>query len=112
MRLRDFLIGFGKVSKAKTVSESRQSRQHLFDAIPYLERARDGGFPPGRDAQGYRVLGESYYRLGEYAAAIESLRLAITQDPTLHRPLQPMLAEAQLKSLTPIEDQALATIER
>ncbi|MDA9856930.1 tetratricopeptide repeat protein [Rubripirellula sp.] len=112
MRLRDFLIGFGKVSKAQAASEPRQSREHLHEAISYLERAREGGFPPGRDAQGYRVLGESYYRLGEYEDAIESLRLAISQDPTLRRPLQPMLAEAQLKSLSPIEDQALATIER
>ena len=110
LRLRDFLIGFGKVSKAEAESEPRKSRHHLHEAIPFLERARDGGFPPGRYAQGYRVLGESYYRLGEYEDAIDSLRLAISQDPTLRRPLQPMLAQSQLKSLTPIEDQALETI--
>lgn len=110
IRLRDFLVGVGKYAKAEAEEEVRRRRQYLYEAIPYLERARDGGFPPGRHAQGYRVLGESYFQLGQYDGAIDSFKNAMLHDPTLRRPLQPKLAEAQLNSLAPITDQALATI--
>ncbi len=112
IRLRDFLVGVGKVAKAEMETEVRQRRDYLREAIPYLERARDGGFPPGRHAEGYRVLGQSQFQLGAYDDAIEALKLAVEYDPTLLRPLQPMLAEAQLNALAPIEDQALATISQ
>ncbi|MEM1069929.1 MAG: tetratricopeptide repeat protein, partial [Planctomycetota bacterium] len=111
-RLRDFLIGFGKVAKAESEPELRSRRQSLYEALPYLERARDGGFPPGRHAEGYRVLGESYFQLGKFDEAIESLQQAILHDPTLRRPLHPKLATAQLNSSAPLEDQALETINR
>lgn len=112
IRLRDFLVGMGKVAKAEMEPELRMRRRHLMDALPFLERARDRGFPPGRNAEGYRVLGESYHRLGKFDDAIAALQQAMENDPTLRRTLLPKLAEAQLNSITPLEDQALATIDQ
>ena len=112
IRLRDFLVGAGNVARAESVEDLRERRKVLNDAIPYLIAVRDGGgFPPGRQTEGYRVLGESLYQVGRYDDAIEALTQAIRRDPTLKRDLLPALAESQRNSTAALTSQALATIE-
>lgn len=112
IRLRDFLVGAGKVARANEEDDVRERRRFLHLAIPYLEAARDAGFPPGRETQGNRILGESLFQLGRFDAAIVALNTAIVRDPTLQRELLPILAEAQLNSPGPRSEQSLATINR
>ena len=112
IRLRDFLVGVGKVARAGEEDDLRESRRYLYEAVPYLESSRDAGFPPGRQTEGYRILGESLFRLGRYGEAIDALRATLDRDPTLHRDILPILAEAQLSSLAPRTDQSLQTINQ
>jgi tetratricopeptide (TPR) repeat protein len=111
VRLRDFLVGVGKVARAAQEEDLRHRRRFLFEAIPHLESAKNAGFPPGRQTEGYRILGESLFKLGQYDESIEALKATIARDPTLRRELLPILAEAQLSSVAPLTDQSLKTIE-
>ncbi len=112
IRLRDFLVGAGKVARANEEDDIRERRRLLHAAVPYLESSRDAGFPSGRQTEGNRILGESLFHLGRYDEAIVALSTAIERDPTLQRELLPILAEAQLNSLGPRSDQSLATINQ
>jgi tetratricopeptide (TPR) repeat protein len=112
IRLRDFLIGVGKVARGNEEDDLREQRRFLHEAIPYLESARNGGFPPGRHTQGNRILGESLFKLGRFDEAIVALRTAIDRDPTLQRVLLPLLAEAQLNAVAPLTKQSLATASK
>ena len=109
--LRDFLVGVGRVANANRETDQRRRRRLLHDAIPVLESAQEHGFPAGRIAQGYRILGETLFKIGRYDDAISALQIAIEQDPTSRRDLLPMLAESQLKAVAPLKVQALQTIE-
>lgn len=111
IRLRDFLIGAGKVARAAEEEEDRQRRKYYHDAIPYLQASRDAGFPAGRFAEGNRLLGTTLFKVGRFEEATEALRAAIARDPVLERVLLPTLARAQLDSIQPTTDQSLQTIE-
>jgi tetratricopeptide (TPR) repeat protein len=108
--LRNFLVGAGRVARANQEEDLRQRRHLLHEAVPFLESARDAGFPPGRQTDGYRLLGESLFALGRYDDAIAAIRKAIDRSPMLRRSLLRMLAESQLRSPTPQAEQALETI--
>jgi len=111
-RLREFLVGAGKVARANSESDPRDRRQLLRDALPHLKLSESEGFPPGRRTEGNRILGESNFKLGRYDEAIDSLRKAIQLDPTLSRTLSPLLAEAELYSANKAPDRALDTINQ
>ena len=110
IRLRHFLVGVGKVARANEQEEPRQRRRHLHESIPYLQAAKELGFPPGRQTQGHRILGEALFKLGKYDEAIPELQKTIDQDPSLRRELLPLLAEAQLKSIAGRTDLSHQTI--
>ena len=111
IRLRDFLVGVGKVAKANAVEEQQERRRLLIAAVPALESAKVEGFPPGRETQGNLILGETLFKLGRYDEAAKVIRDAVTFDPTLQRDLVPMLAVAELNAQAPLKDKALRTIE-
>ena len=111
-RLKEFLVGAGKVARARTETDGRDRRRILREAMPHLEAAAKAGFPPGRQAEGDQILGESLFELGRYDDAILALRRALDQDPTLQRMIAPRLAEAELYSARSSPEEALATIER
>ncbi|QDT02733.1 Tetratricopeptide repeat protein [Rubripirellula lacrimiformis] len=98
IRLRDFLIGAGRVAQVEQVEDIRERRQLLIDAIKPLEAARNNGFPVGRQTEGYQILGMAQYRLGRFSDAADSLLAAVERDPTLRRQLRPIIAEVQLRS--------------
>lgn len=112
LRLREFLVGAGKVARANIESDQRDRRQLIRDAIPHLEKSESSGFPAGRQTEGNRILGEANFSLGRYDQALQSLRKAIELDPTLSRTLSPMLAEAELYSANKAPDRALQTIDQ
>ncbi len=112
IRLRDFLVGAGKVARANHETDSRDRRRFLREALPHLEAAAKSGFPPGRQTEGNRIMGESMFELGRYDEAIPALQAAINRDPTLQRVLAPRLAEAELRSAGSTADRALETIEK
>lgn len=111
-RLRDFLIGAGKVARASEQENERQARRFRVQAIPYLKASRDLGFPPGRQEEGERILGETLYQVGRFDEAVDVLQTAIQRDPGIEQELLPTLASAQLKSLQPMDEHSLATIEQ
>ncbi|TWU50892.1 Tetratricopeptide repeat protein [Rubripirellula tenax] len=111
VRLRDFLVGAGKVAKAQALADFRERRQQLIEAAAALAAAQKSGFPAGRQTEGHRMLGEAYFQLGRYADAAETLSEAVRLDPTLRRPLLPTIAESQLRTRGPSIEPALATIE-
>ncbi len=96
--LRDFLVGAGKFARAADLDDFRQRRQMWFDAIEPLERSRRDGFPPGRQTDGHRMLGEAYFQTGRFPEAADSLLIAVKRNPTTRRRLLPMIAEAHLRS--------------
>lgn len=111
IRLRDFLIGIGKVYEAKRAQTPREKRQLYFAAVPSLELTRDHGFPEGRRTQGYQVLGEAYFHLGRFDDAVVNLNQAIENEPLLRRELLPMIAESQYRARKDQKDDALASVD-
>ena len=109
--LRDFLVGAGRAARARAEPDMRLRRRMLHEAIPYLQSSERLGFPDGRTAYGYRVLGESLCAVGRYDKAIESLHQAIEEDSSARRELLPLLARSQLNAMAPLTEQSLKTIE-
>lgn len=110
--LRDFLVGAGRVARARSEQDLRLRRSMLHEAIPSLQSSQRFGFPDGRAAYGHRVLGESLCAVGRYDEAVESLQQAIEADPLSRRDLLPLLAQSQLSAMAPLTKQSLQTIER
>lgn len=107
--LRDFLIGAGRVAEAEQTAAGSEQRERFYEAIAPLEAAAERGFPPGRQAEGHRLLADSLYRLGRFGDAVAPYRSAIEIDRTLQRPIAPRLARSLLRSGAP--EQAFETIE-
>ncbi|MDB4749333.1 hypothetical protein OAF83_00360 [Rubripirellula sp.] len=111
VRLRDFLIGVGKAAEGKREQTPREQRRFYFAAAPYLELARDHGFPQGRRTQGYQTLGEVYFHLGRFDDAVINLNQAVENEPLLRRQLLPMIAESQFHAQTDQKEDALASVD-
>lgn len=111
-RLRNFLVGAGKVARATESEDRLQRRRFYYEAIPYLKHCQENGFPAGREAQGNQLLGETLNEVGRFSEAGNAFGLAIEHDPLLERELLPKLARAQLESLQPTSQQSLETIDR
>ena len=112
IRLRDFLVGAGKIARSRDVEDARERRGLLFDAIPSLLSSAEAGFPPGREAEGHRLLGQSLFDISRFDESAEEFQAAIDLDPALDRELMPRLARAQLKSSRNTHEEALRTINR
>jgi tetratricopeptide (TPR) repeat protein len=111
IRLQDFLVGAGKVAKARGATEDQDRRHMLRAALPHLQAAAKAGFPEGRTSEGNQILGQVMFALGRFDEAIESLRSAIDLDPALRREISPQLAAAELYSTGRSAQAALDTIE-
>ncbi len=109
--LRDFLIGVGKAAEGNREGVPREKRRYYLAAVPYLESARDHGFPQGRHTQGYQTLGEVYFHLGRFDDAVINLNHAIENEPLLRGQFLPMIAESQFHAKKDQKEDALASID-
>ncbi|MEL7337376.1 MAG: hypothetical protein AAFN70_14375, partial [Planctomycetota bacterium] len=82
-------------------------RRMLRLAIPALRAAGDTGFPAGRGAAGYRLLGTAYRTLDQHEQAAVALRLAMEEDPTLTSELSADLIDSKVRSATMSETDAV-----
>lgn len=90
--LQNFLSGAGTFYQAMQIELPRDRRNLLAEALPRLQSAEESGFPDGRAADGYRMLGIASKDLGDYEAATNHLQKAIDLDLTLQAELMPLLA--------------------
>jgi hypothetical protein len=111
IRLRDFLIGVGKAAEGNRERIPREQRRFYRAAVPYLELARDHGFPQGRRTQGHQTLGEVYFHLGRFDDAVINLNQAVENELLLRRQLLPMIAESQYHARKNKKEDALASID-
>lgn len=109
---RDFLIGAGIAAAADRSRDLSAWRLAMDKALPYLERAHAAGLPAGREADGYRLLGEALLSKGQFQAAAENIRRAIDIDPSRRLELGPLLVECELSADAIPADQALRSAER
>lgn len=109
--LRDFLIGVGKAAEGRRQPIPREQRRFYRAAVPYLELARDHGFPQGRGTQGHQTLGEVYFHLGRFDDAVINFNQVVENEPLLRRQLLPMIAESQYHAKKDLKEDALASID-
>lgn len=109
--LQSFLVGAGQIARGRQDTSGSERRRMLREAIPHLRSSQSRGFPPGRQAEGDRLLGESLHELGRYGDAVEPFRRAIDRDRTLGRSLIPRLAESLVRSPERRADEALEWLE-
>lgn len=92
LSLQNFLSGAGAFEQAMQMELPLDRRNGLNEALPRLKAAEEAGFPDGRDADGYRMLGIASQDLGDYEAATRYLQKAIDLDLTNQTELMPRLA--------------------
>jgi TolA-binding protein len=97
---------------AKAAYEAEHStgkdRDKLFLlASRYLEEANNRGFPPGRDAEGLYLLGESLYESGQIQSSRPVLIAALKAGPKYSAEIHALLAGVYLNDVPPKLDQAL-----
>ncbi|MEM9825649.1 MAG: tetratricopeptide repeat protein [Planctomycetota bacterium] len=109
--LQHFLVGVGKAMRAQQSDDTRVQRLLRMEAAKRLAKAREGGFPPGRAADGNRVLGETLFHLGRYNDALAPLKDALDDDPTFARELIPNYAEALRRSTPTRAQEALELLQ-
>jgi tetratricopeptide (TPR) repeat protein len=97
-QIREFLLGAAGIQLADQLETPKQTRLEIAGAVPHLEWLAVNEFPPGRAAEGQRLLGLGLKVLGRFEQAIPPLDTAINQDPTLARELLLPLAECKLRA--------------
>ncbi|GEM_PF-1642751 len=110
--LREFLIGAGLAAAADKTEDIKSWRLAMHEATPHLMAVNRHGFPPGREAEGKRLLGEALLSQGKFREASEFLGEAIAVDPSLRLQLMPLLAESQLLADTLPASAALGSAEK
>lgn len=111
IQLRLFLTSAAAFQRARETGDARERRVMLFDTIPLLQESAQAGYPPGRESEGQRYLGESLFEFGRFDEAAVAMKRAMELDPTLARVLKTRLAIAELKSNQSLPLQAFTTIE-
>lgn len=108
---REFLVGIGEVFRARQEPDKQARLMGLNEGIPHLQAAADLGFPLGRQAQGFRMLGEAQHETGAFAEAANALKNAIDNDSLLYRQLMPLVADSVLKAPGTRAEEALGLID-
>lgn len=111
LSLQKFLVGAGLFHEAIELELPADRRERLKEAVPYLEKANEEGFPPGRDADGFRMLGIAHQELGDYEKSTQYLQQAIERDLTMRAELKPLLAISSARR--PLKDlsEAIAAVD-
>jgi len=111
LALQQFLIGAGRHARAMSQTTPRERRYALLDAVRFLEKAQELGFPDGRVAAGHRLLGTAYHEIGRHRDAVDHLTRAMDSDLTLRGELLPLLARSQSEAALISPADALATLQ-
>lgn len=109
--LQKFLSGAGKFDAAIRTETPRDRLEALRNAVDLLESSLQIGFPPGRGADGYRMLGIANAELGDYDSAMPQLQKAIDLNLNFRQELAPLLAIAKARSMQANYGGAIAAID-
>lgn len=96
LMLKHFLIGAGKMREAALTADPRASRAAFHVAVKQLQIASEA-WPAGREDEGDRMLGEAFFRTGNFAQAVPRLEAVIQRNPTYREPLTPTLARCLIR---------------
>jgi len=96
----DFVLGTAAAALADASLSSIKAK-HFLAAVQLLERARDHGFPPGREAEGLFWLGKSQFYAGQLTACRPTLREALKLNPRHDAEIRYLLADAYLIDAKP-----------
>jgi len=102
-----FVLGAAACREADEMWSSDRRRYYLL-AGRYLEEARDRGFPPGRQGEGYYLLGKSLYLSGQILASQPVLLTALGAYPQKETEIHRLLAGAYFDDANPKLEKALA----
>jgi TolA-binding protein len=96
----DFVLGAAAACLADA-SLSGIKAKHFLAAAQQLERARERGFPAGREAEGLFWLGKSQFYSGQLTACRPTLREALKLNPRHDAEIRYLLADAYLIDAKP-----------
>lgn len=101
-----FILGAVTAYEAQELPEKEAILRYLV-AASYLEEARVRGFPPGREAEGWLLLGESLFYSGQWVSARPVLKKALQLNPHRKTPLSDMLVQVCAEAVPPLLKEAL-----
>ncbi len=110
--LRTFLLGASGLSQAIKIEDAQEMRKRIAETAPLLERLDKSGFPPGRSAEGRRLLGLALNAAGRFEDAIIPMEEAMEENPIYERELLLPLAAAKLRATGVKADRAMEDIGR
>lgn len=106
-----YIIGATLLHEADETIDPGDRAQRFLVASRYLERARERGFPAGRETEGLLLLGRSLHESGEYSAAIVALQELAKTSAALKPTADRLLASCYLRSDPPQLDSAVQHAE-
>jgi tetratricopeptide (TPR) repeat protein len=108
--LRHFLIGAGYAQTGLLATDNTSRRFAFHSAVEHLQRI-SSGWPPGREDEGERLLGESLFGVGYFAAAIPHIESVLDRNPTYQAALTPTLARCLARGSKRDVARAVQTID-
>ena len=113
-----FVLGAIKAARADLEFSAEHRRRGYLVASGYLSKAREAGFPEGREHEGLYLLGKSLIKSYQLSHGVEVLEEALHVDPEQVEDIHRLIAEAHFFSVQPVYglvlkhlDHALATTE-
>jgi len=108
--LRQFLIGAGYAQSGLLAPDKTTRRIAFHSAIEYLQRI-SSSWPIGREDEGERLLAESLFGVGNFAAAITPIESVLERNPTYEDKLKPLLARCLARGTKSDIARAIRTID-
>lgn len=91
-----FILGAIRALEAESMTPLRRRKAAYLIASRYLQESADNGFPAGREAEGWLLLGLCLNEAEQFSAAAPVLRKALDLNPQRRTDLHRMLATANL----------------
>ncbi len=94
----NYIRGVAGVYRAQAKLDSPSNRKKLWEAVEFLEKCRDGGFPLGYRGQGAYYLGFCYFHTYDWDKAIETLDEVVDAWPKHRSDALEMMVDACLRT--------------
>jgi len=107
-----FVLGAAAVYEADLYQDSQLRARLFVPAAKYLTVARERGFPPGREAEGTFLLGESLYYSASRQDSLPVLQDALQQDGPYTSEIDHLLTRLYYLDAEPDLDRALEHIQQ